>query len=92
MNSDIKIGSTVRLLYWRDKEVHDFVVTDIFFEGHMISYKTMIKAKYYSKKSDRWFIETYFIVDFFDAMHKANKADKEAKNELCKKDETKRLK
>jgi len=71
MNNDIKIGSTVQLLYWRDKEVHDFVVTDIFFERYLTDYKTVVKVKYYSDKSDCWFIETYFVNDFFEAMNKA---------------------
>lgn len=71
MNNDIKIGSTVQLLYWKDKKVHDFVITDIFFERYLFDYKTIVKAKYYSEKSEFWFEETYYINDFFDALHKA---------------------
>lgn len=71
MDHDIRIGSTVQLLYWRDKEVHDFVVTDIFFERYLTDYKTIVKAKYRSKHFDRWFVETYYVNDFFEAMKKA---------------------
>lgn len=83
MSNDIKIGSTVQLLYWKDKKVHDFVVTDIFFERYLFDYKTVVKAKYYSKRSDCWFIETYYVNDFFDAMKKAKEYvdDTEAEND-----------
>ena len=80
MNDDIKIGSTIQLLYWRDKKVHDFIVTDIFFERYITDYKTVVKAKYYSKNSDCWFTETYFISSFFEAMNKA-KDYEETENE-----------
>jgi len=81
MSNDIKIGSTVKLFYWRDKKVHDFVVRDIFFERYLTDYKTVVKAKYYSEKADCSFVETYFVNDFFDAMKKAKEADKEAEND-----------
>ena len=83
MNNDIKIGSTVKLLYWKDKKVHDFVITDIFFERYLCDYKTVVKAKYYSQKSDFWWVETYYINDFFDALMKTKDyADnKEVENE-----------
>lgn len=81
MNSDIKIGSTVQLLYWKDKKVHDFVVTDIFFERYLFDYKTIVEAKYYSEKSDIWWVETYYINDFFDAMKKAKEAEQEVEND-----------
>jgi len=71
MNNDIKIGSTVKLLYWKDKEVHDFVITDIFFERYLFDWKTVVRAKYYSEKSDFWFVETYYINDFFESLLKA---------------------
>jgi hypothetical protein len=71
MSKDIKIGSTVQLLYWKDNEVHDFVITDIFFERYLFDWKTVIKAKYYSQKSDFWFIEIYYINDFFESLLKA---------------------
>ena len=71
MDNDIKIGSTVQLLYWQDKKVHDFVITDIFFERYLFDWKTRVKAKYYSERAECWFIETYYINDFFDAMKKA---------------------
>lgn len=80
MNNDIKIGSTVQLLYWKDKEIHDFVITDIFFERYLFDWKTVVKAKYYSQKSDFWFVETYYINDFFESLLKA-KEIMEAKNE-----------
>lgn len=83
MNNDIKIGSTVRLLYWKDKKIHDFVVTDIFFERYLTDYKTIVKAKYYSEHSDCWYIETYYVNDFFKAMNKAKEIteNKKANNE-----------
>lgn len=83
MNNDIKIGSTVQLLYWKDKKVHDFVITDIFFERYLFDYKTIVEAKYYSEKSEIWFIETYYINDFFDALRKAKEYtdNKEAEDE-----------
>ena len=69
--SNIKIGSSVQLLYWKDKKVPDFVIIDIFIEQYLFDYKTVVKAKYYSQKSDFWFTETYFVNDFFEAMNKA---------------------
>ena len=82
--NEIKIGSIVKLLYWKDKEVHDFTITDIYFERYISDFKTVVKAKYYSEKSDCYFIETYFSNDFFRAMADATRiveADKEATNE-----------
>ena len=66
--SEIKIGTTVQLLYWKDNKIHDFIITDIFFEAYVSGYKTIVKAKYYSEKSDCWFTNTYFVNDFFKAM------------------------
>ena len=45
--NEIKVGSVVKLLYWKDKKVHDFTVTDIHFERYISDYKTIVKAKYY---------------------------------------------
>lgn len=67
-NGEIKIGSSVKLLYWKDNEIHDFIITDIFFEAYTSGYKTIVKAKRYSEKSDCWFTENYFLNDFFKAM------------------------
>ena len=69
--SDIKIGNTVKLMYWKNNKIYDFVIVDIFFEAYVSGYKTIIKAKYYSKECDCWFVETYFINDFFKALEKA---------------------
>ena len=66
--NEIKIGTTVKLLYWKDNKIHDFTITDIFFEAYVSGYKTVIKAKYYSEKSDCYFTETYFSNDFFGAL------------------------
>ena len=83
MNNDIKIGSTVKLLYWKDNKVHDFVIIDIFFERYLSDYKTIVKARYYSDK-DCSFVETYYINDFFEAMNKAKEItdNKEAENDI----------
>lgn len=83
MNNDIKIGSTVQLLYWKDKKVYDFVVRDIFFERYLTDYKTVVKAKYYSEKGNCSFVETYYVNDFFDALRKAKEYtdNKEAEND-----------
>ena len=83
MNNDIKIGSTVQLLYLKDKKVRDFVITDIFFEKYISGFKTIVKAKYYSQKCECWFEETYYINDFFDALRKAKEYtdNKEAEND-----------
>lgn len=69
--SEIKTGTVVQLLYWKDNKIHDFTITDIFFEAYVSGYKTIIKAKYYSEKSDCYFTETYFSNDFFKAMANA---------------------
>ena len=66
--SEIRLGTVVQLLYWKDNKIHDFTITDIFFEAYVSGYKTIIKAKYYSEKSDCYFTETYFSNDFFKAM------------------------
>ena len=66
--NEIKIGKLVKLLYWKDNKIHDFTITDIFFEAYVGGYKTIVKAKHYSEKSDCWFTETYFVNDFFKAM------------------------
>lgn len=66
--NEIKIGTVVKLLYWKDNKIHDFYITDIFFEAYSDGYKTIIKAKYYSEKSDCYFTETYFSNDFFGAL------------------------
>lgn len=82
--SEIKIGKLVKLLYWKDNKIHDFTITDIFFEAYVSGYKTIIKAKYYSEKSHCYFTETYFSNDFFKAMTDATliiEADKESNKE-----------
>lgn len=66
--NEIKIGTVVKLLYWKDNKIHDFCITDIFFEAYVGGYKTIVKAKYYSEKSDCYFTETYFSNDFFGAV------------------------
>ena len=67
---DIKIGSVVKLLYWKDKKVHDFTVSDIYFERYISDFKTIVKAKYYSEETECWHIETFFSNDFFEAWKK----------------------
>ena len=61
---EIKVGSVVKLLYWQDKKVHDFTVTDIYFEHYVSNWKTIVKAKYYSEKAECWFSDTFFSNDF----------------------------
>lgn len=81
--NEIKIGMTVQLRYWKDNKIHDFTITDIFFEAYVYCYKVIVKAKYYSEKSDCYFTETYFSNDFFSAMANATliiDADKENDN------------
>ena len=65
---DIKIGSVVKLLYGQDKKVHEFTITDIYFERYISDYKTIVKAKYYSEKGECWHSDTFFSNDFFKAM------------------------
>ena len=65
---EIKVGSVVKLLYWKDKKVHDFTVTDIYLERYISDYKIIVKAKYYSEKVEFWCSETFFANDFFKAM------------------------
>ena len=67
-NGDIKVGSVVKLLYWKDNKVHDFTITDIYFERYISGIKTIVKAKYYSEKVEFWCSETFFANDFFKAM------------------------
>lgn len=66
--NEIKVGSVVKLLYWKDKKVHDFTVTDIHFERYISDYKTIVKAKYYCEEAKCWFIETFFSNDFCQAI------------------------
>ena len=73
--NDIKIGSKVELLYWQDKQVHTFEIVDIYFEAYISGYKTVVKAKYYSERSECWFVETYYINDFFKFMEQAKVAN-----------------
>ena len=68
--NEIKIGSVVKLLYWKDKKVHDFTITDIYFERHISDFKTIVKAKYYSEKAECWYSETFFASEFFADMRK----------------------
>lgn len=75
---EIKVGSVVKLLYWIDKKVYDFTVTDIYFEHYISDWKTIVKAKYYSEKAGCWFSETFFSNDFIKFMKEG--ADKEDKN------------
>lgn len=71
MSNDIKIGSTVQLLYWKHNEVVEGEVIDIFFERYLFDYKTRVKVKFYVKSFDCWVLETYYVNDFFEAMNKA---------------------
>ena len=64
--NDIKIGSKVELLYWKDKQVHTFEIVDIYFEAYISGYNTVVKAKYYSERSECWFVETYYINAFLN--------------------------
>ena len=66
--NEIKVGSVVKLLYWQDRKVHDFTVTDIYIERYISNYKTIVKAKYYSEDADCWYSETFFANDFIKAM------------------------
>lgn len=68
MNDIIKVGSVVKLLYWCDKKVHDFTVTDIYFERYISGFKTIVKAKYYSEETECWHSDTFFSNDFIKAM------------------------
>ena len=73
--NEIKVGSVVKLLYWCDKKVHDFTVTDIYFERYISDYKTIVKAKYYSEEAGCWFSETFFSNDFIKAMEEGAKCE-----------------
>lgn len=71
----IKAGSVVRLLYWKDQKVYNFLVNDIYLEPYINGFKTIIKAAYYSDKSGCFVLETFFANDFFQAMSKAKEQD-----------------
>lgn len=77
MNS-IKIGDAVKLLLWRDKKVHNFIITDVYLEAYINGWKPIIKAKYYcgDKAGDYWSSETFFLNDFLEAYELALKHDK----------------
>ena len=66
--NEIKIGSVVKLLYGIDKKVHDFTITDIYFERYISGFKTIVKAKYYSEETECWHSDTFFSNDFIKAM------------------------
>ena len=66
--NEIKVGSVVKLLYWSDKKVHDFTITDIYFERYISDFKTIVKAKYYSEAAECWYSETFFASEFFELM------------------------
>ena len=68
---DIKIGSKVELLFWKDKQVHTFEVTDIYFEAYISGYKTVVIAKYYNEKYDLWVIDKFYSIDFVNYMKQA---------------------
>ena len=72
---EIRAGSIVKLFYWQDKKIHDFTVTDIYFEHYVSDYKTIVKAKYYSEKAGYWFSETFFSNDFIKWMTEAKKME-----------------
>ena len=44
-NFNLRIGNTVNLFYWRKQKVIEFTITDIFLEGYVSGYKTIIKTK-----------------------------------------------
>ena len=72
---DIKIGSKVELLYWKDKKIHTFEVIDIYLEAYISDYKTVVRAKYYySEKYDLWVIDKFFSNDFIKAINEAKEA------------------
>ena len=75
MDTDIKIGSKVKLLYWRHNEVVEGEVVEIFFERYLFDYKTIVKVEFYVKSFDCWVIETYYINDFFEAIKKAQETE-----------------
>ena len=66
--NEIKIGSVVKLLYWQDRKVHDFTITDIYFERYISNFKTIVKAKYYEEDDEYWHSDTFFSNDFIKAM------------------------
>jgi len=68
---DIKIGSKVELLYWKDKRVYTFEVTDIYLEAYISDYKTVVRAKYYNEKYDLWVIDKFYSIDFVNYMKQA---------------------
>ena len=78
IKTNIKIGDTVKLMYWKDNKIHDFVVDDIFFEAYLgtntVGYKIIITVKRQIKDNDGWTYwstEKYFKNDFFNALAKA---------------------
>lgn len=70
--NDLRIGSKVKLLYWRHNEVTEGEIVGIFFERYLFDYKTRVEVKFYVKSFDCWVIEKYNVNDFFDAINKAN--------------------
>lgn len=71
---DIKIGSKVELLYWKDNQAHTFEVVDIYLEAYISDYKTIVRAKYYNEKYDLWVIDKFFSNDFIKAINEAKVA------------------
>ena len=78
MENDIKIGSKVKLLYWRNNELVDGEVVEILLERYLFDYKTIVKVEFYVKSFGCWVIESYYINDFIEAMKKAQEAMKKA--------------
>lgn len=77
---DIKLGSKVKLLYWRHKEVVEGEVVDIYLERYLFDYKTLLKVEFFVPSFDCWVIETYYINDFIEAMKNAMKLEIEKEN------------
>ena len=68
---NLRIGNAVNLFYWRKQKVIEFTITDIFLEGYVSGYKSIIKAEYYSDDAECWYSETFFVNDFIKAMNEA---------------------
>ena len=74
--TDISIGTKVTLLKTKYMDIDgrytkveipvEYEVVDIFLEAYISGYKVVVKAKYYSKTCECFFMNTFYLNDFLE--------------------------
>ena len=75
---DIRIGDKVNLIASYYGEIKEYVIEDIHLSKYIASgYHTILVAKTYDEKTERWYRKEFFANEFIEAMIKArDEADK----------------